>query len=303
MVGKVRDNTRIDWHRKVDEALIKLLNNLDEPPDFRRIAKEVAASPYHFHKQFKDLTGETFKACADRLRLEKAMTMLREEKSITEIAFDCGYSTVEMLSKAIRKTWGLNPTQLRRQSSWHPFIPSSVGVHYSRNNEHKTWFYAQGGKEIMETKIVQIGEKFFYGYQIVGDYWQLPKQWERFFKTISENNIDTLGKEFISVFLDSSETILQEQKRAFAGYVTSKKLDDKLDFDELLIPSGLYAVTVHFGSSEAIGPVWQKWMTEWLPNSGWDPDFSRPNYEWYQNKLDNPELLLTFLVTAVKRKE
>ncbi|KGE70918.1 AraC family transcriptional regulator [Spirochaeta lutea] len=299
----MRDDTRIDWHRKVDEALITLLNTLDDPPDFRRIAESVAASPYHFHKQFKDLTGETFKACADRLRLEKAMTMLREKKRITDIAFDCGYSTVEMLSKAVRRTWGLSPTQLRRQSSWHPYIPSRVGVHYSRKNERKTWFYAKGGKEAMETKIVQFEEKIFYGYKIVGDYWQLPKQWNRFLTTVQDKNIHQLGKEFISVFLDNADSIPQDQKRAYAGFVTTETLETQFDLEELLIPSGLYAVTVHFGSSEAIGPVWHSWMTEWLPHSGWEPDFSRPNYEWYQNNLENPELLVTFLVTAVKRRE
>lgn len=297
----MRDHTRTDWHRKVDEALIKLLNSLDKSPDFRKIAEDVAASPYHFHKQFKDLTGETFKACADRLRQEKAMFMLRQEKTITEIAFACGYSTLEMLSKAIRKTWGMSPTQLRRQSKWHPFIPSSAGIHYSLNNKHKTWFYVEGEKEIMETKIIKFDEKYFYGLKTVGDYWLLPKLWEQFQSTVSKHNIQHLGKEYVSVFLDSSSTIPQEQKRAFAGFVTEKKLEEKFTLEELIIPSGLYAVTVHFGSSESIGPVWEKWMTEWLPNSGWECDYSRPNYEWYQNNMKNPELLLTFLVTSVKR--
>ena len=110
----MRDDTRIDWHRKVDEALIKLLDSLDYPPDFKKIAAEVASSPYHFHKQFRALTGETFKSCADRLRLEKAVGMIREgEKSITAIAFECGYATAEMLSKAVRKTWGMSPSRLR----------------------------------------------------------------------------------------------------------------------------------------------------------------------------------------------
>jgi AraC family transcriptional regulator len=287
----------------VDEALITLLDTLDDPPNFKAMAERIAASPYHFHKQFKDLTGETFKACADRLRLEKAIRMLRQEGfSVTDIAFECGYATVEMLSKAIRKTWGMSPSALRRQSSWHPHIPSRVGVHYSGKNERKTWFYAQGGKQDMETKIVQFEEKRFYGYEIVGDYWQLPKAWERFFGTLKARGIECLGREFMSVFPDSADSVPQERKRAYAGYVTEKRLDDSFDLKEVAIPAGLYAVTVHFGSSEAIGPVWEKWMTEWLPTSGWEPDFSRPNYEWYQNKLDNPELLLTFLVTSVKRK-
>jgi len=114
--------------------------------------------------------------------------------------------------------------------------------------------------------------------------------------------LDSLETEFMSVFLDSSNEIPEDKKRAFAGFVTSKKLENTFDLEELLIPSGLYAVTVHFGSSEAIGPVWDKWMNEWLPQSGWESDYNRPNYEWYQNRSENPELLLTFLVTSVKRK-
>jgi AraC family transcriptional regulator len=299
----MRDDTRIDWHKKIDEALIKLLDSVDNPPDFRRIAVEVASSPYHFHKKFKDLTGETFKACADRLRLEKAAAMLREPgSSVTETAFECGFGSVEMLSKAVKKAYGLTPSRLKKQALWHPLIPSSVGVHYSGKNGRKTWFYAQGGKETMETKITHFDEKIFYGYEITGDYWQLPKAWEKFMDTLGRNDLHGAGKEFMSVFPDADDAIPQGNKKALAGFVTEKKLKDSLDFQRAVIPAGLYAVTVHFGSSEAIGPVWDRWMREWLPGSGWEPDFTRPNYEWYQNRLDNPELLLTFLVTSVKRK-
>ncbi|WP_169744903.1 GyrI-like domain-containing protein [Paenibacillus durus] len=48
---------------------------------------------------------------------------------------------------------------------------------------------------------------------------------------------------------------------------------------EAIIPEGLYAVTVHFGSSEEIGPTRDRWVNEWLPESGWLTDPSRPNYE------------------------
>ncbi|WP_199925393.1 GyrI-like domain-containing protein [Paenibacillus bouchesdurhonensis] len=56
---------------------------------------------------------------------------------------------------------------------------------------------------------------------------------------------------------------------------------------------------MHFGSSEEIGPTWDRWIQEWLPDSGWTIDPTRPNYEWYQNHNVPPELLLTFLCTPV----
>lgn len=299
----MKEITKIDWHRKVDEVIILLLNNLDKPLSYRHIAEDVSSSPDHFHKQFKRLTGETFKSCFSRLRLEKAMFLLRNsDKSITDIAFDSGYTTVEMLCKAVRKYWGMSPRDLRKKKDWHPYLPSKAGIHYSDKNINKNWFYVEGESE-MDTKIVQFDDKKFYGYKLTGDYWQLPKQWERFWGTLNKYQLQHIGKEFMSVFPDSRDSIPQEKKNAYAGFVVDKELEDLLDFEELTIPSGLYAVTVHFGSSETIGPTWDKWFNEWLPNSGWEPDYTRPNYEWYQNRTDNQELLLTFLVTSVKRKD
>lgn len=299
----MKDSTRIDWHRRVDQVIISLLQNLDCSVSYKLVAEEAAASPDHFHRQFKKLTGETFKACTERLKLEKAMVLLREsQNSVTEIAFECGYTTVEMLCKAVKKQWGMTPVNLRKKKTWHPVIPSLAGIHYREGQNKKNWYYVTGGED-METKIVHFEEKEFYGYEIQGDYWQLPELWDRLMKTLGEKGLHSPDFEYLSLFRDSDPGIPMKEKRAMAGFVCREKLSETLDFKECVIPEGLYAVTVHFGSSENIGPVWDKWMKEWLPQSGWEPDFSRPNYEWYQNRMENPELLLTFLVTAVKRVE
>lgn len=302
ILWNMRNQTRTDWHRKVDEALITLLDSIGSAPAFAELARDLASSPYHFHKQFRLLTGETFHACVMRLRLEKAMHLLRtSSETITSIALECGYANGEMLAKAVKRAFGLRPLEIRGKREWHPFLPSPIGFHYSGINERRSWFYVQGDTERMETKIVQFEEKRFYGMGIVGDYWQLPEAWQRFMAYANKANIAEKGKEWMSVFPDCDPAIAQEKKRAWAGFVASSPIESA-ELDCVMIPSGLYAVTVHFGSGELIGPVWEKWTNEWLPSSGWECDYTRPNYEWYQNKLDNQELLITFLVTAVKRK-
>ncbi|MBN2739241.1 MAG: GyrI-like domain-containing protein [Spirochaetales bacterium] len=298
----MRNDTKNDWQIKIEKALIMLLDNLDSPANFHETAKTLASSPFHFHKQFKKFTGETLKTCLSRIRLEKSMVMIRDStKSITEIAIECGYSNSEMLSKAIKKSMGLSPSQLRKQKSWHPLISSWNNFHYLKNNENKTWFYLNGEFECMKTKIIEFPEKKFYGYECTGDFWQLPKIWEKLHKQLSEKNLYGIIKEFMSVFPDQNPGIPQTQKRAYGGFVTNEKLPPIENIKALTIPAGLYAVTVHYGSSEEIGPVWDQWIENWLPNSGWKQDHTRPNYEWYQNQTDNPELLLTFLVTSVKK--
>ncbi|WP_234404769.1 helix-turn-helix transcriptional regulator [Paenibacillus bouchesdurhonensis] len=67
----MRTNTKIDWHRKVEEAILRMMNALDEPLNFRQISKEVYSSPYHFHRKFRELTCENVHECLKRLRMEQ----------------------------------------------------------------------------------------------------------------------------------------------------------------------------------------------------------------------------------------
>ncbi len=74
----MRTRTRLDWHRKVEEAVIRMLNALDEPLHFRQISAELYSSPYHFHRKFRQLTGENVHECLRRLRLEpKIITFIK----------------------------------------------------------------------------------------------------------------------------------------------------------------------------------------------------------------------------------
>ena len=298
----MKDDTKIDWRHKVDKALIKLLDCAHLPLRFDEAAKELASSPYCFHRQFKRFTGETFKACLDRIRLEKAMMALRDSsKTVTEIAYECGYANSEMLSKALKKIMGLSPTKLRELRSWHPSIGSKINFHYLRNSENKTWFYINGGLSKMTTKIINFKSKTVYGYICEGNYWQLPALWEKLGKFLSEKENYHFAGECMSVFPDHGPAVPEEKKKAAAGFVSEEAPAGEFGFEKIIIPEGLYAVTVHYGSCEEIGPVWERWLKNWQPDSGWQIDYDRPNYEWYQNQPENPELQLTFLVTPVKK--
>ena len=49
-------------------------------------------SPYHFHRVFSTLVGETLSRFISRLRIERSATLLIQhpQRAITDIAADCG---------------------------------------------------------------------------------------------------------------------------------------------------------------------------------------------------------------------
>jgi len=87
----MRAATRRDWERRADRAVESLAAGLDEPPRLEAAAAEAAASPWHFHRRFRELTGEAFASCLRRLRLERAAGRLREGRSVIEVALEAGF--------------------------------------------------------------------------------------------------------------------------------------------------------------------------------------------------------------------
>ena len=304
----MRDTTRHDWHEKIEKAIAVIIESLDEPDHkpitLRYLSQINHTSPYHFHRMFHEFTGETVHHCLRRLRLERASYKLNNTyERITDIALDSGYDSLESFSKAFKSAYGLNPSEVRNFVNWNGLLYSKSGIHYKPATK-PLWYYLnrRGGND-METKIITLPEKRIVCVENIGDYWGLPIAWEKFHKILGENNLHQYGREWMSVFPDHDEKIPVEEKRSYAAMTVDKDFVNKYGLKEVIIPEGIYAIAVHFGDTEGIGPAWDKWLAEWLPHSGWEVDYSRPNLEWYQNRVCDPELTLTFMCTPVKKVE
>lgn len=295
----MKETTKHDWHRRVDEAVTAIMNALDEPIDFVRIAQTVASSPYHFHRKFHELTGESVHRCIRRLRLERGAYLLRNTgRPVTDIALDSGYETLESFTKAFKSSYTISPSEVRKLRSWDGLLYSQAGIHYGCEKDYH-WFYVAGEGDDMETKIVNLPERRLIALENRGDPWGLPETWARFHQIARENNLYDFIHGYMSVFNESITAT--EEKLQYAAGIVDQSFQSCARLQELIVPEGLYAVIVHFGSCEEIGSTRERWLKAWLPDSGWEIDVDRPSFEWYQNNLDMPELLLTFYCTPIRR--
>lgn len=301
----MRTDTLQDWHQRVDRALGELLRRLDEPYALKTLAEEMASSPFHFHRMFKALTGETVGRCVRRLRLERAGFLLRQTSlDVTSIALETGFSSGENLARAFRATWGLPPSRLRTLAAFEWRITSAAGIHYSPTAT-KTWHFRLSGEGAspMDVKIVSLPPWRLAGLKHIGDYWGLPEVWARFHKEASRHGLFQPGCSVMCAFLDHWDDLPMEVRRSYPAVTLKPAAELPAGELELLnAPGGMYACTPHFGSYETIGDTWMRWRRAWLPASGWQPDPSRPSLEWYQNHPDSTptELLLTLLCDPVK---
>jgi AraC family transcriptional regulator, transcriptional activator of the genes for pyochelin and ferripyochelin receptors len=103
------DKERIIYAR---EYLIK---HLDMPPSLTDLAKVAGINEYKLKKGFKETFGNTVFGYLADTRLELAKNdLLDKKKSVSEIAFELGYSSVQHFSNAFKKKFSISPGKVGR---------------------------------------------------------------------------------------------------------------------------------------------------------------------------------------------
>jgi len=102
-------------NRVIDHIDAHLAEDLDLPT----LAAVAHLSPWHFHRVFQALTGETLAERVRRRRLETAAARLLASppESAFAIALDVGFGSAEVFTRAFRAYFGVTPTAWRRGAS------------------------------------------------------------------------------------------------------------------------------------------------------------------------------------------
>jgi AraC-like DNA-binding protein len=115
------------------DPLVKVVGaDLDHPADGDSLARDANYSRFHFQRLFHRMTGETPGDCRRRLVLERAgHLILRTQRSITEIAFETGFDSLEGFSRAFRRAYGVSPSHYRRLDPLSWFLAAPNDIHYN----------------------------------------------------------------------------------------------------------------------------------------------------------------------------
>jgi AraC family transcriptional regulator len=104
---------RGDCVARVHRAIDHVVSNLSSPLPLDVVARAAHFSPFHFHRVFRAVTGETLGDFVKRLRLEKALGMLAHHRprSYTEVALACGFASSSDFSRCFRQRYGVAPSR------------------------------------------------------------------------------------------------------------------------------------------------------------------------------------------------
>lgn len=100
-------------YRRVAEASQLIRGNLDGLIDVADLAARFSVSVSQLERDFVSVFGVGPRRLFTKLRLDLAVDLLGEERSIADIAHECGYKDQSAFSRQFGATFGMSPSKFR----------------------------------------------------------------------------------------------------------------------------------------------------------------------------------------------
>lgn len=112
--AKLFSEKSLGWYaERIEEARTHLEGSFQERHSLGSLSRAVGMSPFHFSRLFRSLVGTPPGRYLLLTRLERAHRMLRENRSVTDVCYDCGFRNLSYFTRAFRKRYRVPPSAAR----------------------------------------------------------------------------------------------------------------------------------------------------------------------------------------------
>ncbi|MDR3687882.1 MAG: AraC family transcriptional regulator [Fimbriimonas sp.] len=247
----MRPVTLIEYEQRILAVERHIDEHLDGDLSLECLAQVAGFSPFHFHRIFRGMTGESLLSLVRRKRLQRAAEMLNlSDRSIGEVALESGYDTPESFSRTFKAVLGINPSEYRTQTT-SPFAPLVSGM---------------VRREIaMNVELVNLPVRRVAYLRHFGPYDQVGETWGRLYALAGRMGFYPPRTQFFGCPQDDPEVTPAEQVRYDACFVVDPGFvpADGLAIREL--EGGEYAKVIHKGAYDSIGVTYAELCGQWAP--------------------------------------
>ena len=258
-------NVEQTYQERILKVLIYIQNNLDHELSLEELANAAFFSPYHFHRIFTALTGESIKSYVRRLRLERATRdLIYTDLSIVKISERAGYDTQQSFHRAFKEAYHETPKTFRDKNQ-----QATTELFVNKDNESQS--------EIVTVKTIDPISVAFVRH--VGPYQEITQAWFQLIAEVGINVIVSENTQKISVPYDSPE-ITASDKLRYDACITLTEIANfkaKGQVGAQTLQGGKYAVITHYGPLEQVEKTYRILFGLWLPHSGYEPA-DHPNF-------------------------
>ncbi len=276
------------YRARINRVIDHITENLAEELSLKQLAAVANFSEFHFHRLFRALINESLNEFVTRLRLEKALRLLRRQPPpvLTDIAVECGFNSLSNFSRIFKKHCGVSPGKIDLEN----FIKDSkIGQTYLAGSRYYLQdFPADELNTDFPVRIVQLPALRVAYIRCFGLYLDMQKgidAYQRLMAWVNAEALMTPETLVIGMSPDDPEITPLDKCRYDLCVTVADNIKPDGEINVMTIPSVTYAMHHCVGDIQQFDRAWNYFFKVWLPASGYQPA-SQPAMEIY---LKRPE--------------
>jgi AraC family transcriptional regulator len=265
-----KQQTLGSYQARLDRVVDHIYAHLDEDIRPEGLAEIACLSPYHWHRVYVAMRGETIGATIRRLRLLRAADRLaNSDLDIGMIGERAGYSGADSFARAFREVYDKTPADYRATGSHAAFKAAATAEDYAR--------FPVAIETLPATRCASIAHR--------GPYLQIDQAMGRLFAALAAQKLMTSDQPMRALFLDDPDLTPVDALRSRACSPVAEGLPLAPPLEATILRGGLYARLNYRGPYADMKGAYRWLLGVWLPQSGYEPD-DDPIFEAY---LNNPQ--------------
>ena len=300
-----RDVLKQHYVSGINRVIDYIEANIDAELSLQDLARVASFSPFHFHRIFRAMVGETLGHFIQRVRIEKAAAQLvaNPSKSITEVALGCGFSGSAPFARAFREAFGMSASEwrsggyrrhrtMRRGDSnqgqtlgntekdaeaFSFYIDTATGSMIWRSRMKDSSLINIEVKDMPELHVAYVRQAGPYQ----GDEEFFRRLWEKLMTWAGPRGLLRFPETtMLCVYHDDPDVTDADKLRVSACITVPQGTPVEGEIGSMTVPGGRYAVARFELSPDEYQQAWDTVFGSWLPQSGYQPD-DRLCYELY----------------------
>lgn len=252
-----RPATRRSYATRVEKVVAHLADHLDQPLTLEQLAAIGHFSPFHFHRIYRGLMGETVADTLRRMRLHRAaVELVHGRHTLETIAYRCGYGSGAAFNRAFAQAYGMPPGAFRRRQDHAIQAPSCP----DRASPEDTIMY--------EVRIEALPSRHVAALRHVGPYHDIGSAFGRLAAWAAGQGMRPGQQRSFGIYYDDPESKPGAELVADACVEVAPGQSVDGEVRTLTIAGGRHAVLVHTGPYAELERPYRWLFGEWLPGSG-----------------------------------
>lgn len=293
-----KEYLRREYTGRINRVMDYIEQHITDDLNLETLAAVASFSPFHFHRLFAAMTGETLNSFIRRTRLERGASMLMDAKrldTITEIALQSGFSSNAVFTRAFREYFGMSPTEFRnggykklgKMRKLHRKIGQDQRKNDKARRDGTAYFCDDNVKhqiiEIMKVEVKDIPAMHVAYVRHTGNYSKVGEAFGRLMQWAGPRGL--LGKpdtKVLAVYHDDPGVTEEARLRTSVCVTIPDGMKTGGEVSNLDVEGGKYACGHFEITDKEFQGAWDAMMGKWHPESGYVCD-DKPPFELYHN--------------------